>query len=81
MVEPVLIEPEAPYDDAALRQALGLTDNSLANARRAGTLRYTRQGKRTLYKGAWILDWLESAATKPPAPHPVAARPEEAAHA
>jgi hypothetical protein len=60
MIEPVLIEPEALYDDGALRQALGLTSAALTAARRAGTLRHTRQGKRTLYKGAWILDWLES---------------------
>jgi hypothetical protein len=60
MIEPVLIESEALYDDGALRQSLGLTPATLAAARRAGTLRHTRQGKRTLYKGAWVLAWLES---------------------
>jgi hypothetical protein len=65
MVEPVSIDPEALYDDGSLRQALGLTEAALATARRAGTLRYTRQGKRTLYLGKWILDWLEAAAVKP----------------
>jgi hypothetical protein len=55
MIEPVLIEPDALYDDGALRQALGLTTASLAIGRRAGTLRYIRQGRRTFYKGAWIL--------------------------
>lgn len=62
MIEPIVIESEALYDDSALRQALGLTSATLAAARRAGTLRYARQGKRTFYKGAWILDWLESTA-------------------
>ncbi len=62
MIEPVLIEPEALYDDGALRQALGLTPAALAAGRRAGTLRHARRGKRTLYKGAWILAWLESEA-------------------
>jgi hypothetical protein len=62
MIEPVRIEPEALYDDGALRQALGLTAATLAAARRAGSLRYTRQGKRTLYKGAWVSAWLETAA-------------------
>jgi hypothetical protein len=66
MIEPVLIEHEALYDDGSLRQALGLTDAALANARRAGTLRYTRQGKRTLYLGKWILAWLESQAAPRP---------------
>jgi len=59
MIEPVLIEPEAIYDDGSLRQALGLTENTLANARRVGTLRYTRRGKRTLYFGRWIIEWLQ----------------------
>jgi len=67
MIEPILIVPEALYDDGALRQALGLTAAALAAARRAGSLRYTRQGKRTLYKGAWILAWLETAAARPDA--------------
>ena len=65
MIDPVLIEPEALYDDGALRQALGLTPSTLAAARRSGELRYTRQGKRTLYKGAWVLAWLEADANTP----------------
>jgi hypothetical protein len=65
MIEPVRIEPEALYDDGSLRQALGLTSASLAAARRGGLLRFTRQGKRTLYKGAWILTWLEATPTAP----------------
>jgi hypothetical protein len=67
MIEPVTIEPDALYDDGALRQAIGLTAATLAAGRRTGTLRHVRRGKRTLYKGAWILEWLESAAT-PAAP-------------
>jgi hypothetical protein len=63
MIDPILIEPEALYDDGALRQALGLTATTLAHARRVGTLRFTRQGKRTLYKGAWVLAWLEANAS------------------
>jgi hypothetical protein len=65
MIEPILIQPDALYDDGTLRQAIGLTAATLAAARRARLLRYTRQGKRTLYKGAWILAWLENAATSP----------------
>jgi hypothetical protein len=63
MIEPVRIEPEALYDDGASRQALGLTPAALAAARRSGALRHTRQGKRTLYRGAWVLAWLDSQAT------------------
>jgi len=66
MLEPVRIEPEALYDDGALHVALGLTAAALASARRAGTLRFTRQGKRTLYLGKWILAWLEVEAAPQP---------------
>jgi hypothetical protein len=65
MIEPVLIDPNAVYDDGALRLTLGLTSSAMAAARRAGTLRFTRQGKRILYKGGWILAWLESDAAPP----------------
>jgi hypothetical protein len=67
MIEPISIEPEALYDDGALRQALGLTPACLAAARRAGSLRHARQGKRMLYKGAWVLAWLEASAESGPA--------------
>jgi hypothetical protein len=76
VIEPVRIEPESLYDDGALHIALGLTAAALASARRAGTLRYTRQGKRTLYLGRWILEWLESAVATPPQTRQEAARPE-----
>jgi hypothetical protein len=66
MIEPVCIEPEALYDDGSLRQALGLTPATLAAARRAGSLRYTRTGKRIFYKGAWVSAWLETAAKTAP---------------
>jgi hypothetical protein len=70
MIEPVCIEPNGLYDDTSLYEALGLTPNALASARRKGTLRYARQGKRTLYKGEWILAWLDSTATKSHEPQP-----------
>ena len=68
MIEPVLIEPAAFYDDGALYQALGLTPTTLADARRAKSLRFSRKGKRVLYKGEWILSWLEASAELPEKP-------------
>ena len=62
MIEPVRIEPEALYDDGSLRQALGLTPATLAAARRVGSLRYARTGKRIFYKGCWLSAWLEATA-------------------
>ena len=73
MIEPVLIEPKSLLDDGALRQTLGLTPSTLATARRSGALRFTRQGKRILYKGEWVLSWLESE-TNSPEPRPMRER-------
>jgi hypothetical protein len=67
MSEPVSIAPEAIYTDSTVRHCLGLSPAILAAARRAGTLRHARQGQRVLYKGAWILAWLDSVAV-PAAP-------------
>lgn len=55
-----LVDPDAFYDDGALALGLGMTPNALRRARRDGHLRSTRKGKRVLYRGGWIIDWLES---------------------
>lgn len=60
MHEPFSIEPSQVYDDGALSAAMGLSSATLAAARRSGRLRFTRQGKRILYLGRWLLDWLEA---------------------
>jgi len=62
MHEPISIQPDAVFDDGSLHLALGLTPSTLAKARRTGDLQFTRQGKRTLYLGQWILDWLRGTA-------------------
>jgi hypothetical protein len=61
MVAGVQLHPHAIYDDGALYCELGLTAATLARARRSGLLRYTRQGKRVLYLGEWVLEWLGKA--------------------
>jgi hypothetical protein len=60
MVNPVFIAPQAIYDDGAVSLALGIPPTTLNRARRDGTLRYTRKGKRVLYLGKWLLAWLEA---------------------
>jgi hypothetical protein len=65
MIEPVRIEPNAIYDDGALTHSLGLSQSALVNARRSGRLRFTRQGKRVIYLGQWILAWLNAEAAAP----------------
>jgi hypothetical protein len=54
------IDPGGIYDDISLCVALEVGAATLARARREGRLRYTRQGRRVLYLGTWILAWLEA---------------------
>ena len=56
---PFKIDPEAIYSDGEVRLGLDLTGSAIATARRKKLLRFTRQGKRYLYRGQWILDWLD----------------------
>jgi hypothetical protein len=58
MLAGVKIEPETVYDDGSILFALDISFETLARARREGRLRFTRQGRRVLYLGQWILDWL-----------------------
>jgi hypothetical protein len=60
MHEPVSIEPSHLYDDGTLQLTVGLSPAALTKARRSGRLRFARQGKRILYLGRWIIDWLEA---------------------
>ena len=63
MLSPVPIDPGAVYDDGAVVLALDIPSATLARARREGRLRYTRQGRRVLYLGQWLLDWLSADST------------------
>lgn len=68
MGERFMVDPGAVYDDGALVLGLKLTFRALARARRAGELRFTRKGKRTLYRGQWVIDWLEHDNSRPSVP-------------
>jgi hypothetical protein len=63
MIAPCHIESQSVYDDGAVLSALHIPTATLARARREGRLRYSRQGRRVLYLGQWLLDWLEADAT------------------
>lgn len=56
---PARIDPNTIYHDGQVRLMLGLPGATLARVRREGLLRYSRQGHRILYRGQWLLDWLE----------------------
>jgi hypothetical protein len=70
MTSPVLIDPTAVYDDGAVVFTLNLPSATLARARRDGQLRYTRKGRRVLYLGQWLLDWIAASAERHRACHP-----------
>jgi hypothetical protein len=58
MTGPIQIDPDAFYDDNKLYIALELSSQTLTRARLAGELRFARKGRRTLYLGQWVIDWL-----------------------
>jgi hypothetical protein len=60
MATAIQIDPTGIYDDTLLYAVLEVSAATLTKARRSGRLRYSRQGKRVLYLGAWILAWLEA---------------------
>jgi hypothetical protein len=62
VIDPIRIDPGAVYDDGSVILALDIPSATLARARRKGRLRYTRQGRRVLYLGQWLLDWLANEA-------------------
>ncbi len=60
MVHGFPVDATAIYDDGSLVASLGVSCTALSKARKAGRLRFTRQGQRTLYLGRWVLEWLET---------------------
>ena len=60
MTTQVEIDPNAVYSDRSVVLLLGVTTDSLREAERTGQLRHRRVGRRVLYTGAAILDWLNA---------------------
>jgi hypothetical protein len=52
------IERDRIYDEGAVVLSLDLPSSTLAKARRAGDLRFAKKGRRILYLGRWVLEWL-----------------------
>ncbi|MHC4619734.1 MAG: hypothetical protein ACYTEQ_18465 [Planctomycetota bacterium] len=60
MPQAFIVDPKAVYDNGDLLLGLGVTSSALAQARKAKQLRFARKGKRVLYRGQWVIDWLDS---------------------
>ena len=63
MVDPFTIDADAIYDDGVLVLGLGVSFDALARSRRTEQLRHVRKGRRILYRGEWLIEWLERTAT------------------
>ena len=61
------IDPEAWYSDSDVFLRLDIQTAVQAQARKAGQLRFIQRGTTFLYKGQWVLDWLESGGQQEPA--------------
>ncbi len=57
----LLIDPDGIYTDHDVRRALDLdlSLTALRRARRSGDLRFVRKGRCVLYRGSWLLAWVE----------------------
>ncbi|MCA9026217.1 MAG: hypothetical protein KDA86_13495 [Planctomycetaceae bacterium] len=58
-IQPTRIEPDGIYLDGDARLLLGITDAAMTRGRRSGNLRYSRHGTTILYRGEWLIEWLE----------------------
>jgi hypothetical protein len=59
MANTLHIDPDTIYTEGAVSLALDIPLATLARARRERRLRFTRQGRRVLIRGAWLLAWIE----------------------
>jgi hypothetical protein len=62
---PPAIEPTAVYDLAQARAVLNLAASTLEREVALRRIRYARRGGRLLFKGQWLLQWVEDAAEGP----------------
>lgn len=59
MVAGASIEPQKFYDDFAVFQILEIKESVQKRARDNSELKFTKKGSRILYRGQWLIDWLE----------------------
>jgi hypothetical protein len=53
------IDPQGIYAENAVARALGIPLGTLREARRSRRLRFSRKGKRVLFLGQWLIDWMQ----------------------
>jgi hypothetical protein len=60
MVETTAIQPTGVYTNDDLSVLLDVSPETLAKARHSRALRWVRKGRRVIYLGEWVLDWLRA---------------------
>lgn len=60
-LSPITIDPHGWYSDGQARLLLDLPSATLCRARQLGKLRSARAGRRVMYLGQWLIDWLSAA--------------------
>jgi hypothetical protein len=58
MPDTITIHQTGIYTTDDLCEMLDVSPQTMADARRSGTLRATRKGRRLIYLGEWVLAWL-----------------------
>lgn len=56
----IALDDDRLYFEPTVCHILGVTSAVLADARTDGRLRASKVGRRRLYKGAWLKEWIEA---------------------
>ncbi len=65
MIAGTNIEPAGFYDDLAVKRLLDISEQDQKKGRDFGDLKYTKKGRQILYRGQWLIDWLQPEADTP----------------
>ena len=60
VTEPFSIDPDAFYTVAMMERLLDVSVVTLSRARKTGALRCVKKGRSVLFRGQWVLNWLEN---------------------
>jgi hypothetical protein len=66
MPDTITIHPTGIYGTDDLSEMLDVSLDTQADARRSGSLRFARKGRRIIHLGEWVLDWLRADQGGPP---------------
>jgi len=62
---PLVLHPDAVFSLEQARRALGMEKSTLAREIRLGRLRVSKRGKRYLFLGSWLREWIADGVVTP----------------